>query len=130
MGDFFIPDNNCSVNFDRGLSPVVLLAEMSVNKIVTQKRAILIRAGDNVATALVDIESGDQIRIEQTIGEELKIDAVDLIPFGHKIAIQDINRNDPIIKYGASIGLATHPIKTGEHVHVHNLVSDRAVDHG
>ena len=94
------------------------------------KRAILLYAGDNVATVLADVEPGDQIIVEQRIGGELRIDAVDFIPFGHKVAVEDINPEKAIIKYGASIGLATHPIKIGEHVHVYNLASDRAVKRG
>lgn len=43
------------------------------------------------------------------------------IPFGHKIAKEDIRKGDPIIKYGYPIGHATCDIKKGEHVHVHNL---------
>ena len=32
--------------------------------------------------------------------------------------------SERVIKYGESIGLATKPIRTGEHVHTHNLSSD------
>lgn len=43
------------------------------------------------------------------------------IPFGHKIALSDIRTGEKIIKYGYPIGYATKDIKTGEHVHSHNL---------
>jgi hypothetical protein len=42
------------------------------------------------------------------------------IPFGHKVARQDIAKGDSVIKYGVAIGKATTTIRAGEHVHVHN----------
>lgn len=40
---------------------------------------------------------------------------------GHKYALSDIKRGENIIKYGSPIGHATCEIKTGEHVHTHNM---------
>lgn len=40
---------------------------------------------------------------------------------GHKYAIRDIQKGEPIIKYGFPIGVATDDIKCGEQVHSHNL---------
>ena len=40
---------------------------------------------------------------------------------GHKVACQDINEGDDVIKYGMPIGQATCFIKTGDRVHSHNL---------
>ena len=42
------------------------------------------------------------------------------IPFGHKVARQEIAKGDSVIKYGVAIGKATTTIRAGEHVHVHN----------
>jgi altronate hydrolase len=50
--------------------------------------------------------------------------AMDAIPAGHKMAIRDIPRGSAVIKYGFPIGNATVDIKTGEHVHIHNLSSE------
>ena len=47
------------------------------------------------------------------------------IPFGHKVALTDIPRGTPVLKYGEQIGLATHDIARGQHVHVHNIESTR-----
>jgi len=49
-----------------------------------------------------------------------------LIPFGHKMAVVEIAAGDPVIKYGEIIGIATAAIRSGQHVHVHNVRSDRA----
>ena len=50
-----------------------------------------------------------------------KIQSIDEIPLGHKIAMSDLNEGDTIIKYGHDIGKVVKSIKKGEHVHVHNV---------
>lgn len=40
---------------------------------------------------------------------------------GHKIALCDIEKGQDIIKYGYSIGHALTDIKSGEHIHTHNI---------
>jgi altronate dehydratase len=59
-------------------------------------------------------------------GGEVRVVAESLIPFGHKIAIAAMASGEPVIKYGEVIGYATTPIESGQHVHVHNVRSDRA----
>ena len=76
--------------------------------------------GDNVAIALEPIESGRSIDIAGT-----RVIAREAIPSGHKIARVDIPADQPVIKYGSPIGLATAPIVAGDHVHSHNLASTR-----
>ena len=43
------------------------------------------------------------------------------VPRGHKIAMQPIATGARVIRYGQIIGVATHAIAAGDHVHVHNL---------
>jgi altronate hydrolase len=71
---------------------------------------------DNVIIALKNFEAGEIISLE---GIELKM--ANSIPKGHKIALESINKNQHIIKYGAPIGHATQTILAGEHVHVQNI---------
>jgi (2R)-sulfolactate sulfo-lyase subunit alpha len=47
------------------------------------------------------------------------------IPLGHKLALKDLKPGDDIIKYGVQVGRVVEPIKTGEHVHVHNVKTKR-----
>lgn len=82
---------------------------------MTKSELLIIDAQDNVAVALKDISKGERIS-----GILFK----DSIPIYHKVAIQDIPCGNRIIKYGESIGIATRDIKTGEHVHTHNLRSN------
>ncbi|MBE0069327.1 UxaA family hydrolase [Thermoanaerobacterium thermosaccharolyticum] len=86
--------------------------------------AVLANSKDNVATAVRDLKTGQEILIEN--GErELIVKLRDDIPFGHKFAIKEIKKGCDVIKYGEEIGEATMDIKPGEYVHVHNLVSKR-----
>ena len=43
------------------------------------------------------------------------------IPVWHKAAIRDIPAGDAVIKYGERIGTALCDIRTGDHVHCHNV---------
>lgn len=86
--------------------------------------AILIRANDNVATALKEIEPGLSARVsrDQAVFE---IRVREKIQFGHKFAVADIHAGQDIVKYGEVIGRATRRIMTGTHAHVHNIESLR-----
>ena len=74
---------------------------------------IILHEKDNVAVAPMSIPIGKQINS--------KLTSKDLIPFGHKIALSKINKNDFVYKYGQIIGIASKDIVLGEHVHSHNL---------
>jgi len=84
------------------------------------KQAIVVRAEDNVATALADLAAGEAIDVAgRTI--ELR----ERVAFGHKLALAPITAGEPVVKYGEMIGRATRAIAPGEHVHTHNLESLR-----
>ncbi len=51
----------------------------------------------------------------------VKIQSVDEISLGHKIAMVDLKEGDTILKYGHDIGKVVKAIKKGEHVHVLNV---------
>ena len=70
---------------------------------------------DNVAVALKDLPKGQIVIVN---GQEVFLK--DEIKRGHKIALQDIQLDENVIKYGYPIGHAIQPISQGEHVHTHN----------
>jgi altronate dehydratase small subunit len=88
--------------------------------------ALILDPGDNVATALRALDSGETVTIRRA-GDEFELTVQDAIPLCHKFAVTDIEANGRISKYGLSIGRATQPVKAGRHVHIHNLVSNRAM---
>jgi (2R)-sulfolactate sulfo-lyase subunit alpha len=53
------------------------------------------------------------------------VKAVDDIPLGHKLALNNIKIGQTIVKYGHDIGKAVSAIKKGGHVHVHNVKTKR-----
>lgn len=82
-------------------------------------QALQITPDDSVATLLADVAGGEPV----TIGERA-ITALGAIARGHKIAVHDLPQGSDVIKYGAPIGHATTAIRSGEHVHSHNLATN------
>ena len=71
---------------------------------------------DMVAVALKPLKAGETVSYgagEITLTEDL--------PMGHKAALREIRKGEPVIKYGYPIGEATEDIPAGAHVHTHNL---------
>jgi altronate dehydratase small subunit len=82
---------------------------------------IVVDDKDNVATALRALEEGESVQGDVG-GRAQRITVRQAIPFGHKVALTDIQEGQPVIKYGEEIGLATSKILAGQHAHVHNVV--------
>jgi altronate dehydratase small subunit len=85
-------------------------------------KAIVINEKDNVATALEPLQAGAHISAEVHDRVE-EITLLSDIPMGHKFALLDIDEGEAVIKYGEPIGQSTTKICRGEHVHVHNVIS-------
>jgi altronate dehydratase small subunit len=84
------------------------------------KNALIIDSSDNVATALEDINLGDEVGAK--LGKETRVvKAAEMIPFGFKVALVDIPEGGTVLKYGEAIGKASQLIKKGQLVHVHNI---------
>lgn len=80
------------------------------------KEFIKINANDCVAVALKPLPSGASIVVD---GKPLTL--LQDIPQGHKFALQDLAVGQPVIKYGAAIGVAKQDIPKGSWVHTHNI---------
>jgi altronate dehydratase len=86
----------------------------------TGRRAYHLHPSDNVAVALADLETGEALDLPPgrvVVGAR--------IPFGHKVAVAAVAVGEEVLKYGEVIGLASAPIAPGDHVHVHNVESQR-----
>jgi len=83
---------------------------------------IVINEKDNVATALKGLNAGAEVSAEFQ-GRVEKVTLLSDIPMGHKFALKDMEEGEAVIKYGEPIGQSTAKITRGEHVHVHNVVS-------
>lgn len=84
-------------------------------------RVFVIDSADNVATNVADeIPNGTPIDVNGKT-----IEALNDIPYGHKVALHPIKKGEDVVKYGLSIGSAAINIKPGDHVHIHNVESNR-----
>lgn len=68
---------------------------------------------DNVAIAVDDIKAGQEIMPGVVARHE--------IPQAHKIALLDIEKGDPVIRYGVVLGYATEAIKKGDWINEYML---------
>ena len=88
---------------------------MIKNNIADKKPAtVTLNQEDNVSVALIDLMPGD------AIGNGVVVRGVS-VPAGHKVALNKINTEEPVRKYGQIIGFASTTIEPGNHVHTHNL---------
>lgn len=80
---------------------------------------------DNVGILLKKAQKDTKACFNTASGEET-VTILEDIPFGFKIALEDIPEGGLVYKYGNAIGRATTGIKKGQMVHVHNIEGLRA----
>lgn len=86
------------------------------------KLALKVDDLDNVATIFANgIVDGMEVEVRDKKGQSEVITVHGDVPYGHKIALRDIAKGEPIMKYGESIGAASLDIKKGDYVHIHNM---------
>ncbi|MFN8221662.1 MAG: UxaA family hydrolase [Gaiellales bacterium] len=83
-------------------------------------RFLVLSPLDNVGVALAELAPGAELDHD---GDVLVVR--DAIPAAHKLALRSIAPGERVVKYGTPIGIATAAISPGEHVHTHNVESDR-----
>ena len=90
------------------------------------KKAIQIDDKDNVATVTGQAGQGEELEVLNPDGAViLQTRTNEAIPFGHKIAIDDLDAGVEVVKYGEIIGVASESIPAGQWVHTHNVKSAR-----
>lgn len=87
-------------------------------------RAIKINVRDNCAVLLTDVKQGEPVEVRTDAGI-CSVDARSAIASGHKIALQSLAADEPIIKYGEEIGRALSAIEAGDWIHLHNVYCRR-----
>ena len=89
------------------------------------KKVFVVEKSDNVGTAVGEpIKAGETVGTEGRITDQTVVANAD-IAYGHKIALVDIPKGAQVTKYALSIGSALVDIKAGDHVHIHNVESNR-----
>ena len=93
--------------------------EVHMGSATEQRRAVVLRADDNVAVAALPIPEGFTIEAN---GQAVEVR--EPIALGHKVALRAIEAGEAVRKYGQIIGFATKTIPAGAWVHVHNVKAD------
>ena len=91
---------------------------------MTASDFIKLHPRDSVVVCLRDFSAGESICVD----DSTSISVRDAIPAGHKVAIREMEAGQPIHKFGWPIGSCQRKIAVGEHVHMHNVVCNHAVD--
>lgn len=81
---------------------------------------------DNVGNALESIQEGDPVAWSRGTRQG-RLAARGPVPFGFKMALEELSRGADIIGYGEVIGEATQDIQPGELVHIHNMRGKRGI---
>ncbi len=73
---------------------------------------------DNVAIARRGVDAGTVCDVCTNSGDVI---ARESIGMGHKLAISQIKKGEPIVKFGQIVGFASRSIRPGDAVHEHNV---------
>jgi altronate hydrolase len=79
-------------------------------------RTLKLHPRDDVVIAKGLLERGTTV--DTDVGP---VSLAETVAPGHKVAVRARDVNDPVHRYGHIIGLASAPIRPGDHVHLHNL---------
>jgi altronate hydrolase len=79
--------------------------------------AVLLDPSDQVAVAKQSLLPGTVLLLPE--GGEVRVSQ--MIPTGHKAALEGVDEGAEVRRYGQIIGFATQPITPGQHVHSQNL---------
>lgn len=77
---------------------------------------------DDVGVAVEDLKKGSKIGVVTLEGKAAgAVTLLNDVPLGHKVAMRDLSKDKPVIKYGRPVGKAVSAIAKGAHVHTHNV---------
>lgn len=91
-----------------------------MSRTVAPAPVLVLSVADNTAVALRDLEAGEVVELSGA-----PVTVAGPIRAGHKVATAPIPAGGVVRKYGVDIGTADVAIAPGEHVHVHNVHSER-----
>lgn len=103
------------------------MSEMDFGSLTGSKTALVLDQKDNVAIALSDLIAGETCGVAEDGGNKYEVAVLENIPFGHKFALCDMEKDAPVYKYGEEIGKMKVHIKKGNWIHVHNMYCDRGM---
>ncbi|MFA6845988.1 MAG: altronate dehydratase family protein [Sphaerochaetaceae bacterium] len=81
-----------------------------------RNKLLRITSLDSVAVAIESVKKNETYFVDG-----ISVTLLEDIDSGHKVALKDIKKDEPVIKYGYPIGAAKVDIPKGAHVHADNL---------
>lgn len=90
-----------------------------MSEIITN--AMIIDEKDTVAVAIEPVKAGQAAAWLDKTGGLHEVTAVTDIPIYHKFAIRDMQKGEPVVKYGEHIGLAAR-ISRQESMYIHTML--------
>jgi len=110
----------------RELEPGRSLAHQPPRRRCMKHKFLVHKRGDHVGVTVVDISAGEIVQgLFMDDDSAIEVEARDAVPFGHKIAIAQLDPESDVLEYGTPIGRTTGPFQPGTYVHTHNLRSAR-----
>ena len=100
---------------------------MELDKLAGGKKALVLDQKDNVAVSLTDLVAGDCCEVVEDAGKKYEVTVLEKIPFGHKFALSDLEKDDAVYKYGEEIGKMKIAVRKGGWIHSHNMYCDRGL---
>ena len=91
------------------------------------KKALVLDRKDNVAVSLTDLVAGDSCMVAEDGGKKYETIVIENIPFGHKFALIDLDKDAEVYKYGEEIGKMKVALGKGGWIHSHNMYCDRGM---
>ncbi len=91
------------------------------------KTALVLDQKDNVAVALADLLAGETCTVIEDDGKRYAVMVIAAIPFGHKFALTDLQKDEGVYKYGEEIGKMKVDLHRGDWIHNHNMYCDRGM---
>ena len=92
-----------------------------------QVNALLMDEKDNVVTCVSDVSRGNDVVYQNEKGEFISLEAQEDIPSCHKVALEIIEKDGDVLKYGELIGRADRQIGKGflvNHENIHSVPRD------
>ena len=92
-----------------------------------QVNALLMDGKDNVVTCVSDVSRGNDVVFQNEKGEFISFKAQEDIPSCHKVALEIIEKDGDVLKYGELIGRADRQIRKGflvNHENIHSVPRD------
>ena len=102
--------------------PAVETLESDMDIRIMKHGILLHEPEDDVGVAVRDLTKGSKVGALTLEGKAAgTITLREDVPLGHKVALRDLPKDKPVIKYGRPVGKAVAPISRGAQVHVHNV---------